>query len=221
MKPTLIKDLGRLFPTDKSKQKTRMWIVECPVCEDHYTASAQSIKSGASSKCKTCGSKLGATGRKVYKKHGMTGTRIHRIWLSMRGRCNYNIEYSGRGISVCENWEESFSNFHTWSLLNGYSDKLSIDRIDNNGNYEPSNCRWTTSTVQNRNTRRISKLNTSGYRGVIYDKKSHIWRAQITVNRKNIIVGKYENKIDAAIAYDDYVISNKLEHTINNAKEQH
>jgi len=81
----------------------------------------------------------------------------------MKNRC-YNpnnksyADYGGRGIVVCNEWRNSFEMFHDWALANGYSDKLSIDRVDVNGNYEPSNCRWATQTIQSNNVRRNRML---------------------------------------------------------------
>lgn len=85
----------------------------------------------------------------MYYKHGMTGTRLYRIWQGMKQRCNnpnkqgYG-DYGGKGIKVCEEWENSFETFYDWATGNGYSDTLTIDRKDSSGNYEPSNCRWLT-----------------------------------------------------------------------------
>lgn len=89
--------------------------------------------------------------------HGETKTRLFKVWESMRARCEYKKhphfkDYGARGISVCEEWQD-FNNFKSWAALNGYTDKLTIDRIDNDGNYEPTNCRWVTAKQQQNNKR--------------------------------------------------------------------
>ena len=91
-------------------------------------------------------------------KHGLKKTRLYGIWLQIKNRCfNSNTgrykDYGGRGITMCEEWRNNFQTFYDWSMSHGYSDELTIDRIDNNGNYEPSNCRWVTVKIQNRNAR--------------------------------------------------------------------
>lgn len=98
-------------------------------------------------------------------------TRLYTVWLNMRARCliktNNNYQhYGGRGISICDEWDE-FSAFEKWALENGYDEsaergKCTLDRIDVNGNYEPSNCRWVSSTIQQRNKRNTPTLK---YRG--------------------------------------------------------
>jgi hypothetical protein len=92
------------------------------------------------------------------KTHGNRYTRLYNTWTQIKQRCtNKNNdryeEYGGRGIKVCEEWMETFDVFREWSLKNGYRDDLSIDRIDVNGNYEPSNCKWSTGLEQARNKR--------------------------------------------------------------------
>ena len=85
----------------------------------------------------------------------------------MKCRCNnpknrnYN-SYGGRGIKVCDEWQKDFMAFYNWSMANGYKKGLSCDRINNNGNYEPTNCRWTTQQVQVNNTRRCRMYTMDG-----------------------------------------------------------
>ena len=100
-------------------------------------------------------------------KHGMKGTRLYRIWLNIKNRCSNPKsdrfkDYGGRGINVCEEWKKDFKSFHDWSISNGYDDDLTIDRIDNDGNYEPSNCRWVTAMEQANNSRKCHVIEFNG-----------------------------------------------------------
>lgn len=100
-------------------------------------------------------------------KHGMCHTRIYKIYKHMRDRC-YNKNYfqyylyGGRGIIICDEWLNDFVTFYEWAIDNGYNDDLTIDRINTNGNYEPSNCSWVTIAEQNRNQRKNINITYQG-----------------------------------------------------------
>lgn len=103
-------------------------------------------------------------------KHGKIHTRLYRIWANMKTRCynhksNKRLDWQNKGIVVCEEWKNDFKAFYDWAITNGYKDNLTLDRIDNNGNYEPSNCRWATYSDQNNNKNCVPKYK---YKGTVF-----------------------------------------------------
>jgi hypothetical protein len=120
----------------------------------------------------------------------------------------------GRGITLYGEWIDIY-NFYNWAMENGYSDELSIDRIDNDRGYSPENCRWTTQTIQTRN-KRIQTNNTSGFKGVCYRKDNNNYTVRISIDKKNIHLGYFPTAVEGAIAYNNYIIKNSLEGFILN-----
>lgn len=136
----------------ENKGQNVMWLCKC-TCGNEYVDRAEHIFSGR--KCPDCGRK--SQSQKISK-HGKYKDALYAVWLSMKQRCNnpkckaYK-DYGGRGISVCSEWADDYLIFAKWANDNGYQKGLSIDRIDVNGNYEPSNCRWLTISEQQMNKR--------------------------------------------------------------------
>lgn len=105
----------------------------------------------------SCGCRKRSKAKEYSTIHGQSGTRLYRIWCGMKQRCSNPknksfADYGGRGVRVCPGWSE-FLGFHAWAVSAGYRDDLSIDRINNDGNYEPGNCRWATPKEQASNQR--------------------------------------------------------------------
>ena len=134
--------------------KRTRWVCRCE-CGSEVVVEAYSLKTGHT---QSCGCFQREATSAANRTHGKRKTRLYRIWVCMKTRCyqkSYHAyrHYGGRGITVCDEWLNNFQGFYDWANANGYSDELSIDRIDVNGCYSPQNCRWVTMAEQNKNKR--------------------------------------------------------------------
>jgi hypothetical protein len=153
----------------------------------------------------------------IRETHGMANTRLHQTWRGMKNRCfnvkfNYYSDYGGRGITVCDEWKNSFIAFKNWAMNNGYSDNLEINRINNNDSYSPQNCDFVSRYINTQNTRK-KVTNNSGYTGVI--KVNSKWRAVIDSFGKHFHLGVFPTPEDAAKARNSWIVLNKTYHTLS------
>lgn len=131
----------------------RFWKCRCD-CGTERAVVTGNLRNGNS---KSCGCLQRENTSKAKRVHGDARTRLYRAWGNMIWRCRSDFkqatDYAERGITVCDEWASDYGIFKAWSLLNGYADHLTLDRRDNDGNYEPTNCQWVTRREQQGNTR--------------------------------------------------------------------
>ena len=163
-------EFGKLKVIKRMKNNSRgdsMWLCKCS-CGKSKVIMRSSLINGRTKSC-GCGMLVGLEkGRSCTKTHGMSKSRLYRIWCGIKKRTSetaderHKRDYYERGIKVCDEWSKSYEEFQKWSLNNGYKENLSIDRIDNNGNYEPNNCRWVNNKEQSNNRRSNRKYEYNG-----------------------------------------------------------
>lgn len=151
--------IGRLTVikrVENNKANNAQWLCQCECGKEIITTTAN-LKRRHSKSC-GCLRKEHTSGiNNNFYKHGMYNTKLYQTWHNMKQRCfnknsSHYKNYGGRGIKVCNEWLE-FMNFYNWAMSNEYSEGLTIDRIDVNGNYEPDNCRWVDNKTQCNNKR--------------------------------------------------------------------
>lgn len=152
------KRYGRLIAIKRVGQTVNgqtLWLCRCD-CGYEKVIRGGGLSSGQT---KSCGCWNAENIKTINKTHGDSYTRLYKIWTDMKKRCSYFTKnkyyylYGQRGIKVCDEWKDNYLAFREWSMQNGYRENLTIDRINNDGDYEPSNCQWSDLSKQTNNKR--------------------------------------------------------------------
>lgn len=151
---------------ENAKAGQSQWLCKCD-CGNEIIVKGVSLKCGNTTSCGCYKHECDVNKGKSKKVHGMCNTKLYYVYRAMKSRCNNpKVKefhyYGGRGIKLCKEWEENFVSFYNWAIQNGYKEGLSIDRIDTNGDYEPTNCRWVSKYVQSNNTRQNRRIEFEG-----------------------------------------------------------
>lgn len=175
---TVIKEGSR--KRNKSGIPERMWICKCD-CGNVFSCNTSRLKQGIT---KSCGCLRREVTAQNNHKHGMSKTKLYRIWSEMNGRCFCNTNkayknYGGRGITVCDEWREKFVVFRELAISNGYEEGLTIERIDNNGNYCPENCKWIPKSEQPKNRRNCHYITYHGETKTLSE-----WSRELHIDRE-------------------------------------
>ena len=168
--------------------KRKLWKCRCE-CGNEITANTSNLLNGNT---RSCGCLRVSRINEYNTVHGGSHDRLYGIWKNMKRRCNSPSDknyktYGEKGVEVCEEWSNSYQSFKEWAYANGYDDsaefqKCTLDRIDNDGNYEPSNCRWVDKLVQANNTSKNHPVELNGIKMTIAEfarvmniSQNHAW----------------------------------------------
>lgn len=192
------KRFGRLLVLEKCGHigKYIAWKCKCD-CGNETVVSVNNLQNGSTNSCGCFARELSSARRKT---HGLTNTALHKTWRNIKTRCyNPNCQkyknYGGKGILMCDEWLNDFNSFYEWSIKNGWKDGLTIDRIDVDGNYEPSNCRWVDWETQQRNKsnniyvefdgKKVCLKEYAELKGISYDKVRYDYKKNIVERLRN------------------------------------
>lgn len=213
IKGQVIGDNNIIFLKDifNNKFGGRKALVKCE-CGNEFETSISYIKCGDT---KSCGCKNILAIKKRFTTHGKSNSKYYDLWVHIKGRClNKNDKaynhYGGRGIKISNEWLNNFDAFYDYiSTLDNFGvNLLTLDRINNNGNYERGNLRWASRTVQVIN-QRIRKDNKSGIKGIHFNNTENKWKVRRAVNGKRLSIGTFGDFNEAILALNNFDIKNK------------
>ena len=190
---TVVKEVG------SNKNGRTIWLCRCD-CGNYHETLGKYLLDGSTTSCGCRRAKILSDTTKRQTTHNKSNTRLYRIWAAMRKRCrNINDSeyknYGERGISICSEWD-NFTTFYEWAMANGYADNLTIDRINNDGNYEPNNCRWVSYKVQANNTRANHYITYNDETLTLQE-----WAEKVGISEKTLIsrINRYHWSIEKAL----------------------
>lgn len=195
---TVIKEVERIrYP---SGIPDRMWECVCD-CGNIFRCNSGRLRSGNT---KSCGCLRKEMASKKSYKHGGSKTKLYRIWDEMNGRCHCETNkafknYGARGIIVCDEWRNDFSAFRLWAISNGYQEGLTIERVNNNGNYSPDNCKWIPRSDQPRNRRNCHLITYNGETKTLSEWSRELHVDRECVRNKEKILGDWTQAIEAVL----------------------
>lgn len=181
-------------------------VYECQYCKEEFEALNMSVKNGDKKSCGCVTNKLKASNLSHGHTVGGKKSRLYITYSNMLKRCYYVKSkdygrYGGAGIKVCDEWRYSFDSFAQWAYSNGYSDELTIDRIDNYKGYSPDNCKWSTYKEQSSNKRK---------NGFLIKKKLYFRRGKYEVAICGKYIGSFFTKDEAITKINEYCKINNI-----------
>lgn len=195
---TVIREVERIRYA--SGNSHRVWECLCD-CGNIIRCTTDRLRRGNTKSCGCLRKEI--TSKKNYK-HGGTKTKLYRIWDEMNGRCFCKTNkayknYGARGIRVCDEWRKNFSLFRSWALSNGYQEGLTIERIDNNGNYCPDNCKWIPKSEQPKNRRNCHLITFNGKTQTLSEWSRELHVDRECVRNKEKILGDWTLALEAVL----------------------
>lgn len=207
----------------KSNSSGRRWLCQCE-CGNKTEVLTSNLTSGQVKSCGCLAKEIHSRRMKsIATHHGLSRTRIYGTWRDMKQRCNNPKSvpypyYGAKGIKVCDEWngkgESGFLPFYEWAKSNGYDDTLTLDRINPDLGYSPSNCRWVDWYEQNVHLTKSPSIS-SGYYGVSKHTNHSSYYGRVKVYGKCTCTGSANNALDAAIMRDKYILEHHLHNKLN------